>query len=88
MPEPSGVEVTRLLHRWTLGDRKALESLMPLVYAELRRLARRSIGAEQSGHIYEVGFDLYCELLEEAVKEIRGEKVAPSREVEIDLRTP
>jgi len=43
------------------------------------------LGAQQSGHIFEVGFDLYCELLEEAVREIKGEKVIPSREVEIDL---
>ena len=50
MPEPGSVEVTSLLQRWTLGDRSALESLMPLVYAELRRLARRSIAAEQPGH--------------------------------------
>src|SRR5882672_267213 len=50
MPEPGSVEVTSLLHRWTLGDRSALESLMPLVYAELRRLARRSIAAEHPGH--------------------------------------
>src|SRR5438552_18176023 len=50
MTEPGSVEVTSLLHRWTLGDRSALESLMPLVYAELRRLARRSIAGEEPGH--------------------------------------
>ncbi|MFH1390335.1 MAG: transcription-repair coupling factor [Candidatus Margulisiibacteriota bacterium] len=44
------------------------------------------LGAEQSGHIYEVGFDLYCELLEEAVREAKGEKVVAPREVEIDLK--
>jgi transcription-repair coupling factor len=50
------------------------------------RGAGNLLGAEQSGHIYEVGFDLYCELLEEAVKEVRGEAVAAPREVELDLR--
>src|SRR5207253_8551549 len=50
MSEAGGVEVTHLLHRWTLGDRSALESLMPLVYAELRRVARRSIAAERPDH--------------------------------------
>src|SRR2546423_7181744 len=44
------MEVTHLLHRWTLGDRSALESLMPVVYAELRRVARRSIASEHPGH--------------------------------------
>ncbi|HVN67862.1 MAG TPA: TRCF domain-containing protein, partial [Candidatus Sulfotelmatobacter sp.] len=50
------------------------------------RGAGNLLGAQQSGHIYEVGFDLYCELLAEAVKEIKGEQSAPQREVEIDLR--
>ncbi len=50
MPEPKRFEVTHLLHRWTRGDRTALESLMPVVYAELRRVARRSMAAERSGH--------------------------------------
>jgi transcription-repair coupling factor (superfamily II helicase) len=50
------------------------------------RGAGNLLGAEQSGHIYEVGFDLYCELLEEAVKEVRGEPVVAPREVEIDLQ--
>jgi transcription-repair coupling factor (superfamily II helicase) len=50
------------------------------------RGAGNLLGAQQSGHIYEVGFDLYCELLEEAVKEVKGEKVVPQREVEIDLK--
>ncbi|MFA5113476.1 MAG: transcription-repair coupling factor [Candidatus Margulisiibacteriota bacterium] len=50
------------------------------------RGAGNLLGAQQSGHIYEVGFDLYCELLEEAAREIRGEKVVAPREVEIDLK--
>ncbi|MDD5593252.1 MAG: transcription-repair coupling factor [Candidatus Margulisbacteria bacterium] len=49
------------------------------------RGAGNLLGAEQSGHIYEVGFDLYCELLEEAVKEVRGETVVSPREVDIEL---
>jgi transcription-repair coupling factor (superfamily II helicase) len=50
------------------------------------RGAGNLLGAQQSGHIYEVGFDLYCELLEEAVKELKGETVVAPREVEIDLK--
>ena len=34
-----GSEVTQLLQRWSRGDRSALDSLMPLVYEDLRRLA-------------------------------------------------
>jgi len=43
-------EVTRLLQAWRAGDESALEQLMPLVYNELHRLARRYMAAEQSGH--------------------------------------
>lgn len=37
------------------------------------------LGDEQSGHISEVGFDLYCRMLEEAVSELKGE--APKGEI-------
>ena len=43
-------EVTRLLQAWRAGDDGALEQLMPIVYDELHRLARRYMAAEQSGH--------------------------------------
>jgi len=42
--------VTRLLRAWTGGDPKALEKLTPLVYAELHRLAVRSMAAERRDH--------------------------------------
>jgi RNA polymerase sigma factor (TIGR02999 family) len=43
-------EVTHLLQAWRAGDDGALGQLMPLVYDELHRLARRYMAAEQSGH--------------------------------------
>jgi RNA polymerase sigma-70 factor, ECF subfamily len=43
-------EITRLLADWHAGDRGALERLAPLVYAELRRIARSQIGRERAGH--------------------------------------
>ena len=42
--------VTALLVRWRAGDRKALESLIPLVYEELRSLARHYLRRERSDH--------------------------------------
>ncbi len=42
--------VTELLLRWGGGDRKALDELLPLVYDELRRLARRYLRRERPGH--------------------------------------
>jgi RNA polymerase sigma factor (TIGR02999 family) len=46
----SSAEITRLLQAWGGGDAAALESLTPLVYAELRRMARRSMRRENPGH--------------------------------------
>src|SRR5215510_10703625 len=50
MSSPSTPEVTRLLVAWSNRDRAALDQLMPIVYAELRRLASRYLGAERTGH--------------------------------------
>ncbi len=43
-------ELTRLLIDWSNGDRAALDQLIPLVQAELRRIARRYMGRETPGH--------------------------------------
>jgi RNA polymerase sigma-70 factor, ECF subfamily len=43
-------EVTELLVAWCDGDETALDELTPLVYEELRRLARRYMGRERQGH--------------------------------------
>lgn len=43
-------ELTQLLRSWGEGNRGALEELLPLVHAELRRLARRHMNREGAGH--------------------------------------
>ncbi len=43
-------EVTNLLARWREGDRGALATLTPLVYAELHRLAGRALARERPDH--------------------------------------
>ena len=50
METHSPQEITRLLADWHAGDAEALERLAPLVYTELRRIARRQIGREREGH--------------------------------------
>jgi len=50
MDQASREEVTGLLQAWSGGDQAALEKLMPLVYAELHRLAKRYMGHEHAGH--------------------------------------
>jgi RNA polymerase sigma factor (TIGR02999 family) len=47
--QPEG-EVTRLLQRWADGEPSALESLWPLVYDDIRRMAGRQIAGERGGH--------------------------------------
>ena len=42
--------ITQLLLRWNNGDESALETLMPLVYSELRRLASNYLRRERQGH--------------------------------------
>jgi RNA polymerase sigma factor (TIGR02999 family) len=47
---PSPQDVTVLLDEWTRGDHGALDRLLPLVYAELRNIARRQLRHEREGH--------------------------------------
>jgi len=49
MTLPSG-EITRLLSHWSDGDPEALQRLMPLVFEDLRQLARKQFRAESPGH--------------------------------------
>ena len=48
--EASGHEITQLLKAWSQGDPTALEKVTPLVYQELRRMARRYMVQERPGH--------------------------------------
>jgi transcription-repair coupling factor (superfamily II helicase) len=56
------------------------------------RGAGNLLGGEQHGHIEAVGFDLYCQLLENAVDELRGEKpeedISTSINLNLDIRIP
>ncbi|MDR2615876.1 MAG: transcription-repair coupling factor, partial [Oscillospiraceae bacterium] len=49
------------------------------------RGAGNLLGADQSGHMMKVGYDMYLKLLEEAVAEERGEKPVPSVECAADI---
>ncbi len=56
------------------------------------RGAGNLLGGEQHGHINAIGFDMYIRMLEETVRELRGEEVAPeihsSVNLGLDLRIP
>ena len=49
------------------------------------RGAGNILGHAQSGHIATVGYELYCQLLEDAVRQSRGEPAAPRRDVHVEL---
>ncbi|MCX6552369.1 MAG: sigma-70 family RNA polymerase sigma factor [Acidobacteria bacterium] len=50
MPASAARDVIALLVAWTDGDYAAFDELMPLVYAELRRLAHHYMRGERQGH--------------------------------------
>jgi RNA polymerase sigma factor (TIGR02999 family) len=47
---PTSPDITALLDDWARGDSHALDRLLPLVYAELRRIAARQLRRERTGH--------------------------------------
>ncbi|MFZ2960869.1 MAG: transcription-repair coupling factor [Candidatus Ozemobacteraceae bacterium] len=72
----------------TIEEHTALGSGFKIALRDLQiRGAGSVLGEEQSGHISTVGFALYVELLEEAVKRVRGERIvrAPDAAIEIPV---
>src|SRR4030095_5066865 len=51
MASSSSHNLTQLLIAWNGGDQAALEQLVPMVHAELYRLARREMKQERAGHM-------------------------------------
>lgn len=49
------------------------------------RGAGNILGTQQSGHIVAIGFDLYCQLLKQAVAKLKGDKVERRLEVPVSL---
>jgi RNA polymerase sigma factor (TIGR02999 family) len=48
--QSSSKPVSELLVRWRAGDKQALETVLPLVYKELREIARYHLQRERPGH--------------------------------------
>jgi transcription-repair coupling factor (superfamily II helicase) len=70
----------------TIGEFTALGSGFKIAMRDLEiRGAGNLLGGEQSGHIAAVGFDLYVEMVTEAVGELTGEAREEVPEVQIDL---
>ena len=50
VPSATSNSVTQLLARWNDGDTSARDALVPLVYGELRKIARRCIAGQRTDH--------------------------------------
>jgi len=48
--DPPAADISGILRAWSDGDQRALEKLTPVVYSELRSLARRYMRRERPGH--------------------------------------
>jgi RNA polymerase sigma factor (TIGR02999 family) len=55
MAQSSASQVTQMLQRWGAGDARALDDLFPVVYEELRRLAKSYLRSERKNHTLETG---------------------------------
>jgi transcription-repair coupling factor (superfamily II helicase) len=71
----------------TLADHTELGAGFAIAMRDLEiRGAGELLGGEQSGHVAAVGFELYVELLNEAVAELQGQRRVAARPVRIDAR--
>ena len=65
---PPSADVTGLLVQWSRGDPKALERLMPLIYAECRRIASQQLRHERRDHTLDptaLVHELYLRLVDQ-----------------------
>ncbi|MGK2949230.1 MAG: transcription-repair coupling factor [Acidimicrobiales bacterium] len=70
----------------TIGEATELGSGFKIAMRDLEiRGAGNLLGTGQSGHIAAVGYDLYCQMVTEAVAELKGEPVKEPAEIKLDL---
>jgi len=70
----------------TIGEHTELGSGFKIAMRDLEiRGAGNLLGANQSGHIAAVGYDLYVQMVSEAVAELKGEPVREPAEVKLDI---
>lgn len=72
----------------TIGEATELGSGFKIAMRDLEiRGAGNLLGQAQSGHIADVGYDLYCQMVMEAVAEMKGEPVRKPAELKLDVPT-
>jgi transcription-repair coupling factor (superfamily II helicase) len=82
-PEGASVSEPAYERLKTIAEHTRLGSGLAIAMRDLEiRGAGNVVGAEQSGHVASVGFDMYSQLLKEEIADLSGEKV----ETEVDIR--
>jgi transcription-repair coupling factor (superfamily II helicase) len=72
----------------TIGEATELGSGFKIAMRDLEiRGAGNLLGESQSGHIAAVGYDLYCQMVNEAVTEMKGETTTEPADVKLDVPT-
>ena len=72
----------------TIGESTQLGSGFRIAMRDLEiRGAGNLLGGAQSGHIAAVGYDLYCEMVTEAVAKLRGEGIQQVQEIILICRS-
>ncbi len=86
-PEASELTPEARARLATLADHTELGAGFQIAMRDLEiRGAGDLLGAEQSGHVAALGFELYVEMLNEAVAELSGERRIAARPVRVDAR--
>jgi transcription-repair coupling factor (superfamily II helicase) len=85
-PHRAALTDTAVARLAAVSEMTPLGSGMRVAMRDLEiRGAGNLLGAEQSGQIEAVGFEMYCELLREAVEILKGEAPVPGREAVIEI---
>ncbi len=85
-PEGTSLTDTAYERLRTVAEHTRLGSGLSIAARDLEiRGAGNVIGAEQSGHVAAVGFDMYAELLREEIADLTGQQVEAEVEIRIDL---
>ena len=86
-PEASELTPEARARLATLADHTELGSGFQIAMRDLEiRGAGDLLGAEQSGHVAALGFELYVEMLDEAIAELSGSRRVVARPVRVDAR--
>ena len=85
---PEGASLTEPAYERlkTIAEHARLGSGLAIAMRDLEiRGAGNVVGAEQSGHVAAVGFDMYSQLLKEEVADLTGEAVQPEVDIKLEL---